>query len=129
MTQQMGNVERFPSLAAAALNLGTERVVRLARPGKRPQGILEFSVLLAEGADSILAPGSVGSDINSRAQLDTLLCEWADIALRTLVFAKRELPDFEAGCRERRTRPVTRSCRTAGGRAGATAGSSRLPPA
>ena len=28
------------------------------------------------------------------AQLDALLGEWADVALRTLVFAERELPEF-----------------------------------
>ena len=53
------------------------------------------SVLLADGAESLLLEGSRGADETSRKALDELLYQWADIALRTLVFAKRELPGFE----------------------------------
>jgi magnesium-transporting ATPase (P-type) len=60
--------------------------------------------LYTKGADSVLCdlesgvlePGSRGSDEASMRTLDQLLYDWADIALRTLVFAKRELPDFES---------------------------------
>ena len=59
--------------------------------------------LYCKGADSVLCDsssgvlelGSRGSDEASMQKLDALLYEWADIALRTLVFAKREIPDFE----------------------------------
>ena len=39
--------------------------------------------------------GSSGSDAPSLAALYQLLGDWAEIALRTLVFAKRELADFD----------------------------------
>ena len=55
--------------------------------------------LYSKGADSVmwslLAAGSRGSDEASYEHLDKLLYEWADIALRTLVFAKREVADFD----------------------------------
>ena len=55
--------------------------------------------LYSKGADSVmwslLAPGSRGSDDASYERLDKLLYDWADIALRTLVFAKREVADFD----------------------------------
>ena len=60
--------------------------------------------LYTKGADSVLcdlttdvlAPGSRGADPTHMKALDDLLAEWANIALRTLVFAKREMPDFAA---------------------------------
>ena len=55
--------------------------------------------LYCKGADSVLlgllAPGSAQSDDASMEALDALLGEWADAALRTLVWARRELPQFE----------------------------------
>ena len=55
--------------------------------------------LYSKGADSVmwslLAAGSRGSDEASYECLDKLLYDWADIALRTLVFAKREVADFD----------------------------------
>ena len=38
----------------------------------------------------------VGGGGDQTARLTTLLEEWAEVALRTLVWAKRELPQFEA---------------------------------
>ena len=56
--------------------------------------------LYSKGADSVmlelLAEGSRGSDPASLEALDKLLYEWADIALRTLVFAKREVTSSAA---------------------------------
>ena len=56
--------------------------------------------IYSKGADSVmltlLREGSKGTDPESRATLDALLYEWADIALRTLVFAKREVMGFDA---------------------------------
>lgn len=55
-----------------------------------------------KGADSILLSllreGSRGSDANSMTTLSSQLSEWADVALRTLVFAKRALgrAEFDA---------------------------------
>ena len=59
--------------------------------------------LYTKGADSVLLdtttdvlePNSRGSDDASMEKLDVLLGEWADIALRTLVFAKKEMPNFD----------------------------------
>eukprot|EP00966_Prymnesium_polylepis_P108489 2511487-Prymnesium_polylepis.3 len=54
--------------------------------------------IYVKGADSImltlLEPGSFGTSGSDKRQLEGLLDEWADIALRTLVWAKRELPHF-----------------------------------
>lgn len=44
----------------------------------------------------LLAKGSRGSDEQSLRKFESLLNVWADIALRTLVFAKREIEDFES---------------------------------
>mmetsp|Transcript_11735 Transcript_11735/g.26427 ORF Transcript_11735/g.26427 Transcript_11735/m.26427 type:complete len:1004 (+) Transcript_11735:1-3012(+) len=56
--------------------------------------------LYSKGADSVmfelLAKGSRGSDEQSLRKFESLLNVWADIALRTLVFAKREIEDFES---------------------------------
>ena len=55
--------------------------------------------IYVKGADSImltlLAPGSFGTEGGEKKKLEGLLDEWADIALRTLVWAKRELPHFD----------------------------------
>ena len=59
--------------------------------------------LYTKGADSVLCdlttgvldPDAPGADGANMQTLDQLLYAWADIALRTLVFAKRELPDFK----------------------------------
>ena len=55
--------------------------------------------LYTKGADSVLltllAPGSRGSDPEALGVLSEQLAQWADVALRTLVFAKRELADAE----------------------------------
>ena len=55
--------------------------------------------LYCKGADSVLlellAAGSPQSDDASMMALDAVLGEWADAALRTLVWARRELPTFE----------------------------------
>ncbi len=83
----MSVIVRLPEALVASLGGGAP--IRLYTKGAD-------SVLLADGADSLLAAGSRGSDAQSRGKLDALLYEWADIALRTLVFAKRELPDFES---------------------------------
>ena len=85
--KRMSVIVRLPEALVASLGGGAS--VRLYTKGAD-------SVLLADGDGSLLAQGSQGSDPESRAALDALLYEWADIALRTLVFVKRELPDFEA---------------------------------
>ena len=46
-----------------------------------------------------LAAGSHRADSMSIELLQGLLYEWADIALRTLVFCKREIHDFEGWVR------------------------------
>lgn len=55
--------------------------------------------LYSKGADSVmlsvLAANSRGSDGPSVTELQKLLCDWADIALRTLVFCKREVDHFD----------------------------------
>ena len=59
--------------------------------------------LYTKGADSVLcdltsgvlAPKSRGSDAADMQVMDRLLYEWADIALRTLVFAKSVMADFD----------------------------------
>ena len=83
--KRMSVIVRLPPALVEALGGG--EAVRLYTKGAD-------SVLLAEGDECILEAGSRGSDAASREQLDALLYEWADIALRTLVFAKRELPNF-----------------------------------
>jgi len=54
--------------------------------------------LYCKGADStifsLLAQGSPGTDEESMGKLEEILRDWADIALRTLVFASREMPEF-----------------------------------
>ena len=51
--------------------------------------------LFTKGADSVvlelLAPGSKGADEASLERLNETLGEWAEMALRTLVFASREI--------------------------------------
>lgn len=60
--------------------------------------------IYTKGADSVLldmlAPGSNGSQSGELEQLDGLLHEWASIALRTLVWGKRELPNYAAWASE-----------------------------
>ena len=54
--------------------------------------------LYCEGADSVLLellqPGSLGSSGPAFTELVGLLNDWADVALRTLVWGKHELPEF-----------------------------------
>ena len=78
-------------------------IVRLPEELLPVVGGTERVRLYTKGADSVLCdlttgvldPKAAGSDASHMAALDSLLYEWADIALRTLVFAKRELGDFE----------------------------------
>ena len=42
----------------------------------------------------MLQPGSPGTDRGSMEELSRLLYDWADIALRTLIWGKHELPQF-----------------------------------
>ena len=75
--------------------------------------------LYTKGADSVLcdltsgvlAPKSRGSDAADMQVMDRLLYEWADIALRTLVFAKREMPDFGVEARVRCRAPTHENIR------------------
>ena len=56
--------------------------------------------LYCKGADTtifeLLAKGSKGSSGDEMKKLESILAEWAEIALRTLVFAGREMNDFDA---------------------------------
>eukprot|EP00965_Chrysotila_dentata_P058636 1945793-Pleurochrysis_carterae.AAC.1 len=56
--------------------------------------------LYVKGADSImltlLQPGSEGADPEKLNSLEALLSEWAEIALRTLVWAKKEVSNYDA---------------------------------
>ena len=79
---------------------GTTSVVRALLPRRRAL-LLELLRLglpararrLALGP--LLAPGSAGTDAASMEKLNDLLYEWADIALRTLVWGRRELTNYD----------------------------------
>ena len=70
-------------------------VVKLSQRLRGEVGGHEQIRLYTKGADSVLLallePGSRGADAASMETLNTTLHDWADVALRTLVFAKREI--------------------------------------
>ena len=72
-------------------------IVRLGQHFGSRVGGEESIRLYTKGADSVLlallSDGSQGSDPASITDLNKTLNNWADIALRTLVFAKREIPE------------------------------------
>ena len=100
--KQTGATERVEVLSVFAYESSRKRmsiVVKLTSGLAGQVGGVEQIRLYSKGADSVmltlLMPGSRGADAAALGALNKTLHEWADVALRTLVFAKREIGEAE----------------------------------